>query len=222
MQRRRRPRQRAIRGHGRDLRQVPQGEGRRQRVGPDLSEIGTKLSKEALYLSILDPSAGVSFNYETWLVRDANGTILTGVLVSQTDTEVELKTAEAIVHKLKKDDIEQMKKSPLSLMPADLQKQLKAQDLVDIVETWQRSRRSIERRKHRDICSCPGLISSRSRTSDSWDAGRETLDNYTKGIPIASSNCRGHDECRGVGPAVRNRRLGVNRCSIAVAGATGD
>ena len=27
-----------------------------------------------------------------------------------------------------------MKKSPLSLMPADLQKQLKAQDLVDIVE----------------------------------------------------------------------------------------
>jgi putative heme-binding domain-containing protein len=108
------------------------GEGKE--VGPDLSEIGTKLSKEALYLSILDPSAGVSFNYETWLIRDLNGTILTGVLVSQTDTEVELKTAEAILHKLKKDDIEQMKKSPLSLMPADLQKQLKAQDLVDIVE----------------------------------------------------------------------------------------
>ena len=43
------------------------GEGKE--VGPDLSEIGTKLSKEALYVSILDPSAGVSFNYETWLVR---------------------------------------------------------------------------------------------------------------------------------------------------------
>jgi len=108
------------------------GEGKE--VGPDLSEIGSKLSKEALYLSILDPSAGVSFNYETWLVRDFNGTILTGVLVSQTDAEVELKTAEAIVHKLKKADIEVMKKSPLSLMPADLQKLLKAQDLVDIVE----------------------------------------------------------------------------------------
>lgn len=108
------------------------GEGKD--VGPDLSEIGSKLSKEALYLSILDPSAGVSFNYETWVVRDLNGTILTGVLVSQTDAEVELKTAEAIVHKLQKADIDQMKKSPLSLMPADLQKQLKAQDLVDIVE----------------------------------------------------------------------------------------
>ena len=76
----------------------------------------------------------MSFNYETWLIRDQDGTILTGVLVSQTDAEVELKTAEAIVHKLKKSDIETMKKSPLSLMPADLQKQLKAQDLVDIVE----------------------------------------------------------------------------------------
>lgn len=108
------------------------GEGKE--VGPDLSEIGTKLSKEALYLSILDPSAGVSFNYETWLIRDTNGTILTGVLVSQTDADVEIKTAEAIVHKLPKADIDQMKKSALSLMPADLQKQLKAQDLVDIVE----------------------------------------------------------------------------------------
>jgi putative heme-binding domain-containing protein len=108
------------------------GEGKE--VGPDLSEIGTKLSKEALYLSILDPSAGVSFNYETWALRTIDGTILTGILVSQTDDMVELKTAESIVHKLAKDDIDQMKKSPLSIMPADIPKLLKAQDLVDIVE----------------------------------------------------------------------------------------
>jgi putative heme-binding domain-containing protein len=108
------------------------GEGKE--VGPDLSEIGSKLSTEAMYLSILDPSAGVSFNYETWIARTLDGTVLSGILVSQTDDAVELKTAEGIVHKLKRDDIEQLKKSPLSLMPADLQKQLKAQDLVDIVE----------------------------------------------------------------------------------------
>jgi putative heme-binding domain-containing protein len=108
------------------------GEGKE--VGPDLSEIGSKLSKEALYVSILDPNAGVSFNYETWLVRTHDGTTLSGVLVSQTDDAVELKTAEAIVHKFARDDIEQMKKQPISLMPAELQKQLQAQDLVDIVE----------------------------------------------------------------------------------------
>ncbi len=108
------------------------GEGKE--VGPDLSEIGSKLSKEALYLSILDPRAGVSFNYETWAVRTLDGTVLSGVLVSQTDEAIELKTAEAIVHKLARDDIDQMKKQAISLMPADIQKLLKAQDLVDIVE----------------------------------------------------------------------------------------
>jgi putative heme-binding domain-containing protein len=108
------------------------GEGKE--VGPDLSEIGSKLSKEAMYLSILDPSAGVSFNYETWALRTFDGTVLTGIIVSQTDDAVELKTAESIVHKLSKDDIDQMKKSPLSIMPADIPKLLKAQDLVDIVE----------------------------------------------------------------------------------------
>ena len=108
------------------------GEGKE--VGPDLSEIGTKLSKEALYVSILDPNAGVSFNYETWLARTLDGTTLSGILVSQTDDTIELKTAEAIVHKLKRDDIEALKKQPTSLMPADLQKQLRAQDLVDVVE----------------------------------------------------------------------------------------
>jgi putative heme-binding domain-containing protein len=108
------------------------GEGKE--VGPDLSEIGSKLSKEAMYLSVLDPSAGVSFGYETYLVRMLDGTVHSGILVSQTDESIELKTAEAIVHKLLRDDIDQMKKQTLSLMPADLQKQLKAQDLVDIVE----------------------------------------------------------------------------------------
>jgi len=103
-------------------------------VGPDLSEIGSKLSPEAMYVSILDPSAGVSVNFETWLARTLDGTTLSGVLVSQTDDAIELKTAEAIVHKLKRDDLDGLKKQTISLMPADLQKQLKAQDLVDIVE----------------------------------------------------------------------------------------
>jgi len=108
------------------------GEGKE--VGPDLTEIGSKLSKEAMYLSILDPSAGVSFNYETWTVRTLDGTILSGIMVSQTDDAIELKTAEAIVHKLPRDDIDQMKKQTISIMPADIQKLLKAQDLIDIVE----------------------------------------------------------------------------------------
>jgi putative heme-binding domain-containing protein len=108
------------------------GEGKE--VGPDLSEIGSKLSKDALYVSILDPSAGINFNYETHTLLLADGTVLNGIVVSQTDDEITLKDAEAIVRKIPRDEIEDMKKQPISLMPADLQKSLTAENLVDVVE----------------------------------------------------------------------------------------
>ncbi|WP_254510132.1 c-type cytochrome [Anatilimnocola floriformis] len=108
------------------------GEGKE--VGPDLSEIGSKLSKDAFYVSILDPSAGISHNYETYTFLLADGTVLNGIMVSQTDAEFQVKTAEAIVRKIPRDEVEEFKKSHISLMPADLQKLLTAQNLVDVVE----------------------------------------------------------------------------------------
>ena len=108
------------------------GEGKE--VGPDLSEIGSKLSKEALYVAILDPSAGISHNYETHTLLLEDGTVVSGILVSATDEMVEVKTAEAIVRKVPREEISQMKKQPTSLMPADLQKNLTADNLVDLVE----------------------------------------------------------------------------------------
>lgn len=108
------------------------GEGKE--VGPDLSEIGSKLSKEAFYVSILDPSAGISHNFETYTFLLADGSVQNGILISQTDAEFQIKTAEAIVRKIPRDEVEEFKKSTVSLMPADLQKLLTAQNLVDVVE----------------------------------------------------------------------------------------
>lgn len=108
------------------------GEGKE--VGPDLSEIGSKLSKEAFYVSILDPSAGISHNFETYTLLLADGSVQNGILISQTDAEFQIKTAEAIVRKIPREDVEEFKKSTVSLMPADLQKLLTAQNLVDVVE----------------------------------------------------------------------------------------
>lgn len=108
--------------------------GAGKEVGPDLSEIGKKLSKEAMYESILFPSAGISHNYETYQLATKGGTAVNGVLVSQTPDDVTLKGADAIVRTFKKADVEVLEKSPISLMPADLNKALTAQDLADIVE----------------------------------------------------------------------------------------
>ena len=54
-------------------------------VGPNLSEIGDKLSPQAMYESILFPSAGISHNYETYSVILNDGNVVTGIVTSQTD-----------------------------------------------------------------------------------------------------------------------------------------
>lgn len=107
--------------------------GAGKEVGPNLSEIGAKLSPEALLVAILDPSAGISHNYETFLATTEDGRALTGLLVSRTDREVVLKDATGVVHVLAMDQVEDLRQSPVSLMPAGLEKTMTAQDLADLV-----------------------------------------------------------------------------------------
>jgi putative heme-binding domain-containing protein len=99
-------------------------------IGPELSEIGKKLSRQALFESILFPSAAISHNYETWVVLDANGNITTGLLVSETDSEIQLKDEKGLVRTIKKSEIDERRKQEIS----DLHKILSVQELVDIVE----------------------------------------------------------------------------------------
>lgn len=108
-----------------------------QEVGPDLSEIGKKLSRPAMFESILYPSAGISHNYENWLVVTDEGQSYSGLLVSETDAEVKLKDEKGIVRTIATSSIEAKKKQDISLMPADLQKLMTVQELVDVVEYLQ-------------------------------------------------------------------------------------
>lgn len=104
-----------------------------KQVGPDLSEIGGKLSPEAMYVSILDPSAGISHNYETYIALLDSGQVINGLMVSETDDEVTLRTAEAIDRTVSRDEIVEMKKSEKSIMPDELHLTVDRQGLVDIV-----------------------------------------------------------------------------------------
>ena len=108
--------------------------GQGKEVGSDLSEIGSKLSREAFFVSILDPSAGISHNYETYMLILDSGNIVSGLMVNRTDTSITIRTAEAIDKKIATEKIDELVKSTVSLMPADIQKMLNVQDLVDVVE----------------------------------------------------------------------------------------
>ena len=106
-------------------------------LGPALDEIGSKLSREAMFVSILYPSAGVSHNYETFTVVTVDGDVFTGLKQSETDAEVTIKTVEGLVKKIAKDDIEIFEKQDISIMPADLQKVMTNQEIVDLVDYLQ-------------------------------------------------------------------------------------
>ncbi len=108
--------------------------GEFKNVGPDLSEIGKKLAREAMFESILYPSAGIAHSFETWVVETKKGTTASGLLVSSTPDETAIKDAESIVRTFKAAEIESLTKSSISLMPADLHQSMSTQELTDVVE----------------------------------------------------------------------------------------
>jgi putative membrane-bound dehydrogenase-like protein len=107
------------------------GEG--TQIGPDLTGMAAH-PKEELLIHIMDPSRSVEGNYRIYTVTMVDGKIYTGMLASETRTTVELIDAEAKRFTLQRDAIEQLNGSSKSLMPEGFEKQLKEDEIVDLLE----------------------------------------------------------------------------------------
>jgi putative membrane-bound dehydrogenase-like protein len=102
--------------------------------GPGLSEIGSKLPKEALYESIISPNAGVSMGFETWQLSLKDGSAAMGIIRSETADEVIVALPGGVATKLAKNTIAKREKLPTSMMPSGLNQALSKDDLVNLVE----------------------------------------------------------------------------------------
>jgi putative membrane-bound dehydrogenase-like protein len=100
--------------------------------GPDLSEIGSKLSKEALYTSILFPDQGISFGFEGYRIQLSDGSAAIGKIVSETAEKIEMQYMNN-QQSLVKANVTSRTKLESSLMPSNLQTSMSEQDLVDLV-----------------------------------------------------------------------------------------
>jgi len=100
--------------------------------GPKLSEIGTKLPKEALLDAVIDPSSGISFGYETTELVMKNGSSLKGLLEDKSEKELSMKLPGGTLNKVKTSDVKLIKKLPVSMMP-DLHETMSKQDLADLL-----------------------------------------------------------------------------------------
>jgi putative membrane-bound dehydrogenase-like protein len=109
-------------------------------IGPALTDIGAKLSRAGLFEALLFPSAAINHNYETYLAMRNDGTILTGIVISQTDESVTLKTETGIVHVIPRDELEELERQTVSLMPSNLHELVTPQELADVVAYLERLR----------------------------------------------------------------------------------
>ncbi|MFL5342416.1 MAG: PVC-type heme-binding CxxCH protein [Gemmataceae bacterium] len=107
------------------------GEG--EQIGPDLTGMAVH-PKEHLLVDILDPSRSVEGNFRVWRVEMKDGRSFSGMLAAETKTSVELIDAEAKRHTLQRSDIEELQASNKSLMPEGFEKQVKPDDLANLLE----------------------------------------------------------------------------------------
>lgn len=102
-------------------------------VGPDLTTVRTKLGREGVFDSILNPSAVIAAGYEAWIIETKDGEICSGFVVSDGDT-VALKEPTGNIRPIPAKQIASRQQQQLSLMPDNITLGLTPQELVDLVE----------------------------------------------------------------------------------------
>jgi len=101
--------------------------------GPNLSEIGNKLSKEAIYTSILFPDQGISFGFEGYTFKMKDGSEAFGMIASETEEKVDIRYM-TTQQTLDPKNIVSRTALSNSLMSANLQSLMTEQELIDLVE----------------------------------------------------------------------------------------
>jgi putative heme-binding domain-containing protein len=103
-------------------------------VGPDLSMIGKKASRENLFESILYPSKAIADQYIMWVIETKKGVQYSGLLIEDTPEAVTLRDGNGKDVKIDAKQIDTRTKSPKSIMPEDLLAYMTEDQLVDMVE----------------------------------------------------------------------------------------
>jgi putative membrane-bound dehydrogenase-like protein len=108
-------------------------------VGPDLTPLASRAG-EYLLEAIFDPNRAVEARYFNYVAELRDGRVLTGVLTNETSTSVTVVGADGKGVVVLRDNLESLTNSGKSAMPEGLEKDLKPQDVADLL-AWMRSGR---------------------------------------------------------------------------------
>jgi putative heme-binding domain-containing protein len=102
--------------------------------GPDLSDVGKRLTRRELIESIIDPSKKVDAKYVTSTVITVDGKALVGFVKDKTEESFTLLMQEGKQQKLSMDDIEEIVETKQSSMPENLASTLAPAEFLDVIE----------------------------------------------------------------------------------------
>jgi putative membrane-bound dehydrogenase-like protein len=100
-------------------------------VGPDLTHANRK-DRDYLLLQLVDPSAIIRKEYLAYTASTVDGRVVTGLLVNQNAAEITLMAAKEEKTTVPVADLDELHESSTSLMPENVLKQLKPQELRDL------------------------------------------------------------------------------------------
>lgn len=101
-------------------------------VGPDLTEVGKRLTREQLLESLIVPSATIAKGYETILVITDNGLSHTGIITSENEREIVLALPDGGSATLLLDEIEERIRARVSTMP-QMANSFSVEEIADLV-----------------------------------------------------------------------------------------
>ncbi|RZM26430.1 MAG: c-type cytochrome [Pedobacter sp.] len=102
-------------------------------IGPELTQIGRKFEKNGLLDAIINPSAGMAFGYESWLITKKDGSMASGFLQADGETVV-LKGMAGEKYNIKASDIASRKQFATSIMPEPTALGLSEKDLANLTD----------------------------------------------------------------------------------------
>ncbi|HEV7998679.1 MAG TPA: PVC-type heme-binding CxxCH protein, partial [Planctomycetaceae bacterium] len=101
-------------------------------IGPELIALTDK-SPQALIVAVLDPNRAVEQKYNVYSAVTNQGRQYTGILAAETGSSITLLQQEGKQTTLLRGDLEALASTGKSLMPEGLEKDIKPQDLADIM-----------------------------------------------------------------------------------------
>lgn len=105
-------------------------------VGPDLSQVGTRFSRNNIITATIQPSDAITDQYSATVFTMKDGATVIGRVLQQDEESVTINQNPFDISQttlLQKADIESEKLSPASIMPAGLINRLNGDEIVDLV-----------------------------------------------------------------------------------------